>query len=159
MQTFLPLKSFRESARVLDDRRLGKQRVEAKQILIALGVDVGDHRGNPQSRWRHHPAVRMWRGFERALTLYASNVCEEWRRRGFRDSLLEQFHEASRSVLLAYCHEAPSSAFALPNWLGDAAVHQSHRSNLLRKNPEHYGQYGWAEPHDLPYHWPVPEGR
>lgn len=36
MQTFLPFPSRVKSARVLDDRRLGKQRVECLQILGAL---------------------------------------------------------------------------------------------------------------------------
>ena len=154
MQTFLPLPSPAESAAALDNRRLGKQRVECKQILIALGVDVGEHRGNPQSRWRHHPAVRMWRGFERSLAHYAIAVCDEWRRRGFNDSLLSQFERASRDILLTYCEVSPSSAFGTPPWLGDEDVHRSHRSNLLRKSPEHYGQFGWAEPSNLPYVWP-----
>ncbi|MDQ1681515.1 MAG: hypothetical protein QOH99_56, partial [Frankiaceae bacterium] len=35
MQTFLPYADFGASARVLDDRRLGKQRVETLQILRA----------------------------------------------------------------------------------------------------------------------------
>ena len=154
MQTFLPLPSPAESAAILDDRRLGKQRVEAKQILIAIGVDVGEHRGNPSSQWRHHPAVRMWRGFERSLSHYAIAVCQEWRRRGFNDSLLEQFEEASRDILASYCEVSPSSAFGTPAWLGNEAVHRSHRSNLLRKSPEFYGQFGWAEPSNLPYVWP-----
>lgn len=33
MQTFLPYANFEASAKVLDYKRLGKQRVEAKQIL------------------------------------------------------------------------------------------------------------------------------
>ena len=36
MQTFLPHRSFSKSAETLDYRRLGKQRVEAKQILEAI---------------------------------------------------------------------------------------------------------------------------
>ena len=35
-------------------------------------------------------------------------------------------------------------------------MHASHRSNLLRKEPAHYTQFGWTEPPDLPYVWPVP---
>lgn len=35
-------------------------------------------------------------------------------------------------------------------------MHASHRSNLLRKEPEYYTQFGWTEPPDLPYVWPVP---
>lgn len=154
MQTFLPLPSPADSAAVLDDRRLGKQRVEAKQILIALGIDVGEHRGNPSSQWRHHPAVRMWRGFERSLSHYAIAVCQEWRLRGFRDSLLEQFESASRDILTTYCEASPSSAFGTPRWLGDDDIHRSHRSNLLRKSPKFYGQFGWAEPNNLLYVWP-----
>lgn len=155
MQTFIPLPSFVESARVLDDKRLGKQRVEAKQILIALGVPVGEHDGNPSSRWRHHPAVRMWRGFERCLIHYALTVCGEWRSRGFRDSLEEQFVDASRWVISAYHDVSPSSVFGTPAWIGNDHVHASHRSNLLRKSREHYSRFGWSEPADLPYVWPI----
>ena len=36
MQTFLPYKSFEQSAQVLDWRRLGKQRVEGMQIINAI---------------------------------------------------------------------------------------------------------------------------
>ena len=34
-------------------------------------------------------------------------------------------------------------------------IHASHRSNLLRKDPEFYGKYGWTEPDNLEYIWPV----
>jgi len=59
VQTFLPYADFGESARALDTRRLGKQRVETLQIVRALT--------RPGNGWRHHPAVRMWRGYEEAL--------------------------------------------------------------------------------------------
>lgn len=39
MQTFLPYISFEESAACLDYRRLGKQRLEAKQLLNAIQPD------------------------------------------------------------------------------------------------------------------------
>ena len=42
----------------------------------------------------------------------------------------------------------------LPPWFGDEAFHRSHRSNLLRKEPQWYGQFGWTEPADLAYEWP-----
>ena len=49
MQTFLPYASFIKSAQCLDDKRLGKQRVECLQILKAIkDVNYG---------WRNHPAV------------------------------------------------------------------------------------------------------
>jgi hypothetical protein len=36
VQTFLPYPDFERTAEVLDDRRLGKQRVEVLQILNAI---------------------------------------------------------------------------------------------------------------------------
>ena len=78
MQTFLPFADFGASARVLDTRRLGKQRVEALQVLRAIT--------RPDYGWRHHPAVKMWRGFEEALGAYAMAICEEWCRRGHSDT-------------------------------------------------------------------------
>lgn len=138
MQTFLPVADFAESARLLDDARLGKQRVEAFQIIRTLdGVTKG---------WRHHPAVRMWRGFEPALIEYALAMCDEWDRRGYADTVRGKLADHVR---------AGAAPTALPPWLGDPALHASHRSNLLRKDPEFYGRYGWAEPPDLPYVWPI----
>ena len=147
MQTFLPLAGFRRSARVLDNRRLGKQRVECKQILRALDVKVGLHSAFSIG-WRHHPAVLMWRDYPYSLCCYAIAVCDEWIGRGFRDSLLPQFEEAASRLYEAGCHTNR------PSWLGGHDFHASHRSNLLRKDPVFYGQFGWAEPHDLPYVWP-----
>ncbi|MGC8974405.1 MAG: pyrimidine dimer DNA glycosylase/endonuclease V, partial [Thermoproteus sp.] len=36
MQIFRPYVDWSKSARVLDNKRLGKQRVEAKQVIMAL---------------------------------------------------------------------------------------------------------------------------
>jgi GNAT superfamily N-acetyltransferase len=138
MQTFLPVPDFADSARLLDDARLGKQRVEAYQIIRAIdGVTRG---------WRNHPAVRMWRGYEPALLVYSLVVCDEWERRGYADSVREK---------LAVHLREEGRAVHQPSWLGEPALHASHRSNLLRKDPEFYGKYGWTDPPDLPYYWPV----
>jgi len=149
MQTFLPYPSFIDSARCLDSKRLGKQRVEAKQILLALGVCVGEHHGNPMSSWRNHPAVRMWEGHENWLAIYAVDVCSEWRRRGFNDTLYDQFVAVRWRLVGGFGFKRR------PRWIGDEAFHASHRSNLLRKDPVWYGRLGWAEDDSLPYIWPV----
>ena len=83
MQTFLPHEDFVESASSLDWRRLGKQRIETKQILLTL---TGHSSG-----WVNHPAVKMWRGHEYSLAFYGCVICEEWRSRGYRDEQLEIF--------------------------------------------------------------------
>lgn len=147
MQTFLPYPCFSTSAWCLDAKRLGKQRVEAKQLLLALGIPVGDHLPK-RSSWANHPAARMWQGHEYSLCVYAIEVCRGWRRRQYKDSLLPQFEEAARTLL------RNGGDSEVPPWLGDEAFHASHRSNLLRKDPVHYGQLGWLESPDLPYVWP-----
>lgn len=150
MQTFMPLASYVDSAACLDYRRLGKQRVECKQLLQALGVPVGGPLPTKPSSWRNHPAARMWQGHESALVEYAIEVCGEWIRRGYRDTLLPQFHDAA-DWLRGRLPDAPP-------WFGCGEFHASHRSNLLRKLPDHYCRFGWSEPHDLPYVWPTPQG-
>lgn len=79
MQTFLPYPDFERSARCLDTRRLGEQRIEANQILRTLEqLDGFQRRG-----WRDHPAIRMWQGYEDALRLYINVMMNEWTRRSF----------------------------------------------------------------------------
>jgi hypothetical protein len=161
MQTFLPYPSFRESARCLDYRRLGKQRVECKQLLLALGVPVGEHQPKPTT-WINHPAARMWRRHELSLALYGQVVCREWRERGYKDTLLDQF-KAAYDWLQELRWDADAGRYVYgvnghityPNWIGYDRLHASHRSNLLRKDATHYGQFGWQEPADLPYWWPT----
>lgn len=142
MQTFLPYADFRETAKVLDYRRLGKQRVEAFQIFRAMN---GETRG-----WRNHPAVLMWNGYETALALYAIAICEEWIARGYKDTMLPRFKEILEGLAL-------QEQTTYPSWLGDAEFHQSHQSNLIRKFPEHY-QPLWPDvPNNLEYVWPTPK--
>lgn len=144
MQTFLPCPGFRASAALLDDRRLGKQRVEVLQVLRALTwTSYG---------WRNHPAVRMWRGFVPGLVAYGLAVCDEWVARGRVDAVGE--------ALLGFTGgRAPdvdelAARGQLPPWLGHDPVHASHRSALVRKDPEHYRPLFPDVPDDLPYVWP-----
>lgn len=139
MQTFLPLQNFAASARSLDNRRLGKQRVETLQILNALT--------NPSYGWQNHPAVKMWRGHTAHLVIYGLAICGEWINRGFNDTC-----SAKIAAFMPSGHEALTP----PSWLGDEPFHASHRSNLLRKDPDHYRQFHWTEGPDLPYLWPTP---
>lgn len=149
MQTFLPYVGFHDSARVLDNRRLGKQRLETKQILTTL-LRLADGPPMPGTGWHRHPAVLMWRGFEHALANYGVVVCAEWARRGFLDTIGAELRVLRSSRWPV--DVAPQS----PPWLGDARLHLSHQSNLLRKNPEHYGVIGgWITDPSLPYHWPT----
>lgn len=148
MQTFLPYADFIKSSRVLDNKRLGKQRVECKQILLALGIPIGQNTPG-KSSWKNHPAVRMWRGYEPALLVYAFSMCYTWKTRGFVDNLGIEFMAAFTRA------PVPATKIIRPEWLGQEQIHASHRSNLLRKDKEFYGKFGWEEPDDMPYVWPV----
>ena len=153
MQTFLPFANFNHSASCLDNKRLGKQRVECKQILLALGVPIGQHEPG-KSRWFNHPAVRMWRGYELCLVEYSQRICICWRDRSFKDNLLPEFI-AAELFLREALEMRQDEMISAPDWLGDEKLHASHRSNLLRKDAVHYGRFKWTEPDNLPYVWPV----
>ncbi|WP_411080275.1 MSMEG_6728 family protein [Streptomyces sp. cmx-18-6] len=163
MQTFLPYPDFAASAATLDARRLGKQRVEALQVLRGLTV--------PGYGWRHHPAVRMWTGYEEALVRYGLEMCRVWTATGRADtcaaSLLTGFaahrddpgvrtrepgaHTADPAVRT---QEQLTADHEVPPWLGDPAFHRSHRSALRSKAPDVYAPLFPDDPDGLPYVWP-----
>jgi len=134
MMTFLPYSDFIKTAKCLDYRRLGKQRVEARQILNIL-------LGRTQSRaWIHHPAVLMWEGYENALKEYYNSVLMEWIQRGYKNTM--QYETINVFYPIAY-----------PSFIGNEKFHASHRSNLLRKDKKYYRKFNWKEPDNLPYVW------
>lgn len=139
IQTFLPYPSFRESLACLDYRRLGKQRVEAYQLIgTILGWPTKS--GKPRKGWTNHPAAVMWRQYIEALKFYYNLSIEEWVQRGYNNTMQP----------IAY----NTIELEFPHWIDDEAFHASHRSNLLRKDPDYYGQFGWTEPQTLEYVWP-----
>lgn len=135
MQTFLPYPNFEWSARALDRQRLGKQRLEVLQIYRVLRGET--------SGWANHPAVAMWRGHKTALLAYGLAICDEWKRRGYRDSITAK--------LLDYRMSDPEET-TLPPWFGREDFHRAHRANLVAKFPEHYRPlFGDLPPE--PYRW------
>jgi hypothetical protein len=144
VQTFLPYPGFAESAAVLDDRRLGKQRVETFQVLRALVW--------PKYGWKNHPAVAMWRGCVPALVSYGVAVCDEWVLRGRADATRAQLLEFSGGRAATW--RELRDAGELPPWIGREDVHRSHQSSLLRKEPERYRAVFPEVPDDLDYVWP-----
>jgi hypothetical protein len=138
VNTFLPWPDMTKTAKSLDNRRLGKQRVEALQILRAnLGLTKG---------WRNHPAAVMWRGHEGFLYMYTNAMCMEWRLRGFEDNVQARLQEIHAEYDL--------QGWDAPWWWGKRKFHRSHKSNLKRKDPIHYR---FDVPDDLPYSWPTPD--
>ena len=143
MQTFLPYADFAKSAEVLDNKRLGKQRVETLQIIKALT--------QPGYGWQNHPAVKMWRGHLLQLLDYQYAICREWTdARGYNDTCLD------KSIDIVLSSDLRDALDSDPVWLGNAALHVSHRSNLVRKDANYYAprfEHGLSG--DMPYIWPV----
>jgi hypothetical protein len=97
----------------------------------------------------------MWRGNELSLIQYGTAVCVEWMGRGnpdntlkkilaFKDFFLEEPIGDGANVVRA----------AMPEWMGNAALHDAHKSFLLRAKPSWYRQF-WPKLNDeLAMVWP-----
>jgi hypothetical protein len=143
MQTFLPHTDINQSLRVLDDKRLGKQRVETFQILNAiLGRPKLD--GTPYKGWLNHPCSVMWRNHTQLLKVYMNASIDEWIRRGFNNTMNK---------------EIINGPITYPSWFGNKKFHDSHKSNLLKKDPIFYSKYNWNVDPSNPYVWLDKDGR
>jgi len=116
LQTWLPYPNIYPSVSVLTDDELCKQRVDAKKILDTLE--------NKSQTYRHHPAVKMWRGYSELLKGYLSGCLKEWTKRGHSNNM-----------------EWPQvmySKVTMPEWWGKR-IHASHKARLLYGNLNYYG--------------------
>jgi hypothetical protein len=127
MQTFMPYGTdYSASAKSLDNKRIGKQRVETYQILRAL---LGESKG-----WTNHPATKMWRGHEFQLYEYQNAICAEWSRRGFKDTVME----STRNLIM---EKGVRPTYNAPEWAGIPALAITHRANLYIKDPIFYAKF------------------
>lgn len=143
MQTFLPFPDFEKSAEVLDNKRLGKQRIEALQLVKELlGLSWS-------KSIRNHPACIMWQNNIHSLIDYGITMCNEW-------SLVRGFDDTVWGQLVGCLEKHKSNNKNKPSWFGNEDFHLSHKSNLLRKDYSFYSIFfGDLDP-TLPYIWPGP---
>ncbi len=100
----------------------------------------------------------MWAGYEEALVRYGLDVCRVWREYGHQDgcaATLVAGLAAARPGAVVRGQAELAAAGELPPWLGDEALHRSHRSALVRKDPDRYAPLFPGVPDDLPYVWPA----
>jgi Pyrimidine dimer DNA glycosylase len=139
VNVFLSGPSVVESFERLDYRRLGKQRVELKQILT---LETG-------GAWSNHPATRMWAGSLGFVARMGITCCLVWRSRGYKDSLLPWFTRKAEEY----------SRDSAPEWLvkaretGDCDFFADVRANLVRKDPCYNGFWPNTQPKEG-YRWP-----
>jgi len=143
MQTFLPYADYAKSAAVIDNSRLGNQCYRECKTLI-------------QGKWKNHPAAKMWVGHEFHLAKYSLALAHEMGKRTrpdgspkWKPEVVERWTEFWTVQMFLLNNTGP------PAWLGSRKLHQSHRSNLLRKDPDHYRKFWPKLRDDLPYIWPV----
>jgi len=153
VQTFLlypGICGIEQTAMVLDRQRLGKQRVEAKQILMAnTGMSTA---------YKNHPACKMWRGCDDGLAYYGIAMCDEWIARGYKDT--------TREFFVDFLNAQNSNKAFFPMWIFREDFVNVHRGVLMHKNPTHYNKvFPGLVPiapvgKSYPYIWPgVPENR
>lgn len=138
MNVFLPYPDYATSVLVLDNQRLGKQRSEVKAVHAMCVAAAQD------GRFQTQPIVRMWRGSLWWLMEYGKLCCDEWTKRGFDDNLKPFFEFVQRGLPKGQKPRFPE------------VYHSSVRANLLRKDREFYGRYGWTEMPAEGYAWPAP---
>lgn len=123
-------------------------RVEATRKLVDTEPHEWTIKPLDKPGWVNHPATKMWRGYEWALLKYQKACVDEWLDRGYKDTCFE------KTFALYFADINRRSDEKMPPWLGSKAFHLSHKSNLVRKNPEYYGPIFQVRD-DLEYVWPV----
>jgi hypothetical protein len=86
----------------------------------------------------------MWRNNVPALKMYLNISIEEWVSRGFKNTM--DFEDIDGEV-------------EMPEWWGNQKFHDSHKSNLLKKDVDFYSQYRWNLDPTNPYVWMDKDGK
>lgn len=146
VNTFLPHADFSDSAKSLDDKRLGNQRREVLTMLSAIyRVTILGHPPN-EVGWFNHPATQMWAFYPHWLAKYGMVICTEVISRGQTDRCLAQMVGHLRN----FERDSPWLDRP-PAWLGRRLFHESNQRVLAFKDSIHYSE--WA-PGALAYVWP-----
>lgn len=161
MQTFLPEPDFLLTSKTLDKKRLFKQVVEARQILTLLDEKIHKTEDGfvliyeflkKSKQHKNHPVLKMWRNHIDFLKLYHDFMLYECLQRGIKTApyfLIDGRYESLCELFAAHLY-----AKNIPSWFGNKKFHDSHKSNLVRKLPEHYRKFYPDIIDDLPYIWP-----
>ncbi|UAJ16145.1 hypothetical protein SEA_TINYMINY_54 [Microbacterium phage TinyMiny] len=146
MMTWMTRKSLLDSAEDLALPQLALARRESEALFneMVFGEPDPEHGSAPA------PLVGMWSGYEAALAAYSVGCAAILVAHGVTDS-----HRAlavANTVKDMRANGDPMT-FEMPPWTQDIDVLMSHRSNLMRRWPEHYRFP--RNPVDMPYLWPI----
>lgn len=96
MQVFAPFSDIQKIAMCLDQKRLGKQRVEARDLICIAGKKQPSFMSQKQykyilRRYGNHPAYKMYENHIRFLLKYLEIICGYWTNHyGFVDNCYNQ---------------------------------------------------------------------
>ena len=140
MQTFMPYSEYHKVAKILDYRRLGKQRIECLQTYNQLTLGKG---GFP-----HHPINKMWKYHVESLAEYTNAMITEWINRGYKNTM--HYIRCCKNF-----SNYSTEHHIKPDWVFYWELQRSHQSNLLRKDWEYYRKcFDNDIQTDMPYSWP-----
>lgn len=146
--------SFDRTAQDLETTTLGYQIHQAYEAFKFL---TGREENSELDE--NSPVLRMWEGHEFALGIYGMSMGDQFTRiRRNVDTLFFDFYHDIQSMK----KEDENFVYEKPPWFNDADVCRSHRSNLMRRQPENYKTTWPKTPVNMPYLWPFiddsPEG-
>ncbi len=127
---FRPYTDWERSAACLDDLRLGKQRVEAKQILYVFLRKLGIVRDGKRG-WLTHPIVLLYfnngKPYIDDVVGFFQACVKEWKKRGKQNFIcLDDIQQFIRQI-----EKTPGTPIT--------RLHEiEYRRILLIKNPNHY---------------------
>ena len=163
VNTFIIVPDIVKTAQLLDTKRLGKQRIEALEIINCL--EEFDKTGKITSKWGNHPVVKCWMGFTNHLKVYYNIILREWINRGYNNNM--EFYQIENENLyhIVPCNFHNNSIvfcgtynyYSFPFWVAFYPFYMSHQASLCRKYPKYYSSLLREELNyflEIGYFWP-----
>jgi hypothetical protein len=154
MQIYLPFTKIKLNVSILNELDLLHQRAVALTVAETI---TGQGKG-----WQWHPGVTMWLDNEPLLGHIALALDEEWARRSQTDErmtpagvrgLSKDYQLRINELGMAKLSAPPP----MPWWWGVKRFHDGNQSELIRHEPNWYGQLFKKTPNDLCEWWPRKE--
>lgn len=142
---FIIVPNIQLTADMMDKKRIGKQRIEVKQIIDIL--EEIDKNGSSKSKSRvSHPAIKSWIGYTNHLKVYFNIIVRKWISYGFKNNY-ELYDIDERPYNIVPCIFDGKTAsydiskfnqYSFPFWVSFPPFYMSHQASLCRKDPLHY---------------------
>lgn len=121
VNTFLIHEDYTQIAKLLDYKRLGKQRVECKQLITI--IENYYNKNYTKTGWKTHPATLMWLNDLNELKKYANCMIREWIHRGYKNTM-ETYIITEQTKK--------------PWFVKSRDIRYTHMASLMRKDPAYY---------------------